>query len=147
MRKKKASGAAIIIKMVHVLVLLFIVLTPFTNNEILISYNFIFILGMWMHWMMNSNVCVLSEIEYRLTGIKYNEGFINNVLTPIFELPKNSNVYITYGITGILFIVDCVKLYRADFKLFKASYQIIKAAFMKLYAKIRVLIGGTGQML
>ena len=136
---KKNSAAVTIIRLAHVVILLFIVMVPFTNNDILISYNFIFIIGMWMHWAMNSNVCVLSTMEHQLTGVKYSEGFINNVLTPIFELPKNSNVYITWAVTAILFVVDVIKLNRTGFRVFTMSYQMIKHGIMQLYAKIRSL--------
>ena len=41
---KKNSAAVTIIRLAHVVILLFIVMVPFTNNDILISYNFIFIM-------------------------------------------------------------------------------------------------------
>ena len=91
---------------------------------------------MWMHWKMNSNVCILTTIEHELTGIKYNEGFINNVLTPIFELPKNSNAYVVWVGTTILLIIDIVKLNRTGFRVFTMSYQMLKDWVAKLYAKV-----------
>jgi hypothetical protein len=75
----------LIIKIVHILLLLFILLAPFYGKNLL--FKSIVLLGyIYYKWKIDGS-CLLTKIEYYLLGRDNEEqGFIYRMINPIFNL-------------------------------------------------------------
>ena len=109
-----------VIKILHLLLILWIVFVPFLNinNKSYLkmiethSYVIPFLL---FHWYTN-DTCLLTEIEKKLTGKSENETFIGRIIKPIYNV-TNKEIHI---ITILLWFISIYKLkkYNHKFKLF-----------------------------
>lgn len=108
-----------LITLIHILVILFIVIVPFTNSTYLLLLNAIIVPFIMLHWVLNDNTCVLTLIEKnireRLYGIKpkKEECFTCNLIEPIYDFKNNHNSMSTaiYVITFALWALSVYKLY------------------------------------
>jgi hypothetical protein len=108
------------VRFVHGIFVLFILLAPFSNVELLLTYHFIIVPFLWMHWYTNNDVCALTLIESKLRGIENtSETYLGSIINPIYQI-QNKDMYI---ITGILFLITTYNLhYTYNFNLLKQSY-------------------------
>jgi len=82
------------IRLIHYLIFFFIILTPFTNNTILLSLHFVIIPFIYIQWLLNNNTCGLTLIEKNLQKkingkIDEDECFTCKLITPICNFNKN----------------------------------------------------------
>lgn len=85
---------AFIIRIIHYMIIAFILLAPFSNLAPLLILN---ITGCWsllVHWSANNDVCCLTLLEGQLRGIDYQKGFLHQFISPVYKISdKNlSNV-------------------------------------------------------
>tara|TARA_B100000683_G_C12434990_1_gene533437 strand:+ start:176 stop:502 length:327 start_codon:yes stop_codon:yes gene_type:complete len=99
-----------IIKIIHILFIIFIIITPFTNNQILLYYHYIIVPFIIIRWIFNYDKCNITEIEAQLRGINQHDGFIYNLLKPIYTPPQKHVIIITYIITLLLWLKTLRKL-------------------------------------
>lgn len=105
--------------MIHIMLILFVVITPFFGNNYLLLLHLIIVPFVMMHWFVNDNTCVLSIIEMKIRekiGYGYDnrtECFTCNIIDPIYDLRANYDNYSTfiYIITFSLWCVSFSKLY------------------------------------
>ena len=92
--------AANVILIIHVLLILFIVLTPvLTNHKMTLLLHLVACIGILMHWVMNSDQCVLTLIEQQLRGkTNRKETFMYNMLHPIFKISDGFASKASYAI-------------------------------------------------
>ena len=64
-----------IIFVFHIIIILFILIAPFTNKIALLILHIVFSLCLLLHWHLNSNVCSLSILESHLRGLDYTNTF------------------------------------------------------------------------
>ncbi len=82
-----------IIKLIHLLFIMFIILVPLISSDSYILFlHLLAIPTMMFHWLLNSDKCILTEIEKRIT--KRNDTFIGSVLGPIYS-PQPHNIRVT----------------------------------------------------
>ena len=101
-----------LVQLIHGLVILYLVFTPFlaTSISLLILYIGV-LLAIVMHWVANHHYCVLSLIESKLRGIDYEDGFLNSILKPIFGYGiNNTGAYVAVVALLVLAIVRMVYL-------------------------------------
>ena len=58
----------LVVQIIHILVRIFIVATPFLGDEYLLSLHAITIPFVMLHWITNQTVCALTELEKALSG-------------------------------------------------------------------------------
>ena len=105
------SQIADIIKVIHVLFIIFILVTPFTDNNKLLEYHYTVIPFLLVRWIFNYDKCNITEIEKKLRGLKEDEGFIHKLLKPIYNLPEKSLTIIIYIVTLLLWLKTLSKLF------------------------------------
>jgi hypothetical protein len=112
------KGLLYLIKALHSLLILFLVIIPFSNANWLLLIHAIVIPFIVVHWIFNNNTCALTVAEHyiteKLTGKKIdkNSGFMAHLINPVYDFAgnhKNINIYI-YLIVAILFVVSAGKL-------------------------------------
>lgn len=96
---------ATIIRVLHVLFVLAILFIPFSSNTQCIEFYVVFVPFMVLHWVLNSDECVLTYIECLLTGSTKKESFLGRLLGPIYTV-SNTEIYL------ITFILYAIAVYR-----------------------------------
>ena len=75
-----------IIWFLHVLIILFILIAPFTNLTALLILHITFSISLLVHWAFNSNECSLTLLESQLRGIPRNESFSYKFISPVYNI-------------------------------------------------------------
>lgn len=110
-----------IIRFVHLLILGFITIVPFTN---IVPFFIIYLLGvpfMMFHWAFNNDTCSLTileeQIRKKINGeFKEEECFTCRIIKPFYNYNNDSNKSVFSGLiwllTLILFLVVLFKMYK-----------------------------------
>ena len=105
----------IIIRIIHIILILMTLLIPFFGNTMLRTMYFISIPFLFIHWITNNDVCVLSIIEKIVRGLDDNENcFMCNLLSPVFKINHLSMSYIMYIVTFLLWVLNSYYLWNDD---------------------------------
>lgn len=122
-----------IVKFLHTVFIIFILIAPFTNIELLLSYHFIIIPFLWMHWITNNDICALTVIESKITGKEMDSTYMASIINPIYQI-KNKDFYI---ITAILFLITSYRLYnKYEFGLIRLSFNQMKRIVQHAISKL-----------
>jgi hypothetical protein len=105
-----------LIKILHIIYLLFVIITPFSNKKDLMLFHCILVPFMLLHWSINANICCLTLVE-QVVRQKMNlpadskETFIGNLIYPIYEFNQGSEAFndIINYITFILMFINVKK--------------------------------------
>lgn len=107
-----------IITLVHILFVLFIVLTPFFNSTYFLLLHAIVVPFVVIHWVLNDNTCCLTMMEKYLKKQIYGQVDENDCITckiiePVYDFKKNYSTFskIIYTITISLWLFGVSKLY------------------------------------
>ena len=127
------KGILYLITFLHTLFVLFILLTPITNNTHLLLLHAITVPFIIAHWISNNNMCALTlleqEIRKNIYGISdKQECFTCRLIEPVYDFAQNNcdSSYFIYTITISLWIVTMYKLYGQY-----NSGELMKQLFMK----------------
>jgi hypothetical protein len=110
--------AANIVRVIHILVVLFIVLTPFSISlfpagslipGLLLMIEVIVLPFLILHWVLNDSTCCLTVLESHLRGIPMEKTFMHSILDPVYRLIFSKdhidNTTLSYI---ILFVTICL---------------------------------------
>ena len=65
--EKNRTRLADLVQLLHNLVIVYIIITPFvTNNEKILTLHLFVLIGVMLHWTMNNNQCWLTQLESKL---------------------------------------------------------------------------------
>ena len=120
-----------VVQFVHLLVILFIIGSPFFGGEYFLSIHFLIVPFIMLHWITNQSVCALTEIEKLVRGgceskdtffgqvmdpIYKSESFIGQLATPFypFEDKETETLAVWVGLTG-LWLITLYKLWPTGF--------------------------------
>jgi len=113
-----------IIGLLHFLLVLFIVMTPFIGNEYFLTLHLLIVPFIVLHWLTNQSVCALTEIEKLLTNKKSDdETFFGKLVGPVykFQTQDEENLFL-YALMGALFTMTYIKLHTMGFVQLKADW-------------------------
>lgn len=99
-----------LVTFVHILMIVFILLTPFGESQELIVANLFLIVLILYGWFMSTldpaqdtvneyrfGRCTLTEIECNLRGIDYGDGFIHRIIKPLKNMDNDTlNFFIVF---------------------------------------------------
>lgn len=108
-----------LIILLHALLVLFIVIVPFTNIPYLLLLHVIIIPFILLHWVLNNNVCALTLAEFKIREyinggpVDRNQCFMARLMDPIYDFKKNNNNrrFFLYTSMILLWSLSCYKLY------------------------------------
>ena len=108
-----------LITLIHVIFVLFLVLTPFIGTNYLLLLEAIFIPFMMLHWIFNDNTCVLTLIESHVRksiyGDKYkpDDCITRKLINPVYDFKKDNKSFskTIYGVTTILWLITLAHIY------------------------------------
>lgn len=106
-----------IISLLHVIFVLFVVVTPFINSNYFLLLHSITVPFVIMHWLCNDNTCALTLAERKLRKEIYGKVDEDDCITcrliePVYDFRKNYQGFtaIIYTITIGLWLVTVTKL-------------------------------------
>lgn len=98
-----------IIRIIHICIILYILLTPFiVTDESLLTIHVFCCIALLSHWYFNSDECILTLLESKLRGISTEESFINNIISPIYKTSYDFTTILTI----ILMIISFYKIIK-----------------------------------
>lgn len=107
-----------IITLIHILFIIFVVVTPFTNSNYFLFIHAIFIPFLIIHWICNDNTCILTIIERKIRKEVYGKYDEDDCITcrliePVYDFRKNYKTFtiIIYVVTILLWSLSIGKLF------------------------------------
>ena len=113
----------VLITVLHLIIVLFIIITPFTNSNYLLLLYVITVPFIILHWVMNNNTCSLTVAEKYIRQKTYgvilndDECFTYNLIAPIYDFNKNYETF-----SNFIYIATFSLLSLASYKLYKKIY-------------------------
>lgn len=110
----------ILINVLHLLVIFFVLLTPFSGSNYLLLLHIIVVPFIIFHWLLNNNLCCLTIMEAyikeKTTGVKtsLDECFVYQIVAPIYDFNKNHEMFsdFIYGLTWSMWGISVFMLGR-----------------------------------
>ena len=109
-----------LISLFHTIVVLFMLIAPFTGKPALMILHIVFGLSLLVHWWANNNICSLTYLEAQLRGLDHTESFTHKFIGPVYDICKTDWSTICYILTIALMMISMYNLYHSP---------IVKAAF------------------
>ena len=100
--------------MFHILVILVVLVLPFTNIPALLLLHFVFGTSLLVHWYFNSDICSLTLIESKLRGIKISDSFSHKLISPLYTISKTDWSNVCYIIVIVLSSISLYKFLKSD---------------------------------
>lgn len=98
-----------LIRALHLLLVLYVILTPFlTKDKALLRTHILVVGSIIFHWKINNNTCFLTLMESKLRGKKSEDTFFGKLVSPVYDISEKE---IRYGTYFILFY-SIFNLYR-----------------------------------
>ena len=120
-----------IIRLFHILIILFVIITPFIKIPILLLLHILFSFNLMLHWYYNSNNCYFSVLESQLRGLKRKETIIYQFIAPIYNVSTSNLNMIIWCITFLLILLSIYNLYYSNKVKYYKNYIINK--YFKIY--------------
>jgi hypothetical protein len=102
-----------IISIFHLIVILFMIITPFFDIPMLLFLHIMFALCLMIHWYSNSNACSLTLLEHKLRGIRETNTYSYKFIAPIYDISNTDLSNIIWIITLILLYISINNLLRS----------------------------------
>lgn len=112
----------IMINIIHLIVIVFVLATPFSNSNYLMLLHIIVVPFIMLHWLLNNNTCCLTVAEkyirQKTTSEKINEEdcFTYQLIAPIYDFSKNNEAFSTF-IYILTLSVWLISVYNLSFKI------------------------------
>jgi len=101
-----------IINILHFILLVFILGTPFTCDVHMLTMHLIIVPFILLHWLVNQSVCALTELEKFVTGKTCDdETFFGRLVGPIYKFNtiEDENTFLWTGMIG-LWLISFIKM-------------------------------------
>lgn len=125
----------------HIIVIVFVLLAPFSNIPAILILHVTFSFSLLIHWYNNNNECSLTYMEAKLRGLDRTESFSHKFISPLYDISKTEWSRYCYIITIVLMCVSIYYLYHSDkvskaWKCFNDRSKNLEYKNMPLYKKI-----------
>jgi len=110
---------------IHLFILIFVILVPFTNSQPLLLVNLALMGAIAFHWATNNTTCALTMLEKVLRGeTDDTRTFFGRVMGPVYTTGKEK-----FTTQLGLFVLICLTLYKLDPEYVKQLIQETKESF------------------
>ena len=107
------------ITILHIIVIMFVLLTPFTNSNYLLFLHFTIVPFIVFHWIINDNTCCLTVAEKKIKEYTYgknvemDECLSYKLIAPIYDFTNNYKDFemLSYLLVGVAWSMSGYKLY------------------------------------
>ena len=125
----------LLITVLHILVVLFVIIAPFSDSNYLLIMHIILIPFIVLHWVLNNNTCSLTLAEKYIREISYGiksddkDCFVYQFIAPIYDFNKDHEVYSNFIYTVTLGLW-AISVYNLNSKIYtgkiKTLQQLVK---------------------
>ena len=98
----------------HCIIILFVLLAPFTQIPAILILHITFGFCLFIHWWANSNVCSLTVLEASLRGLDRTDTFTHQFVAPLYEISASDWSNIIHLITYTTMAISIYYLYNSD---------------------------------
>jgi hypothetical protein len=77
-----------LIRLIHFLLIGFVLITPFTGSKTLIKINIVLLAYLSLKWLTGYDKCGLTELEYAVSNKPYGQGFLYRFLDGVFKMKE-----------------------------------------------------------
>ena len=119
----------LVIKVIHFLVVVFIIGTPFWGDDYFLSMHMLIVPFIMLHWITNQSVCALTEMEKLVTGKTCDdETFFGQVVGPVykFNTVHEENTFL-WMLMISLWVITIIKLRKTGFAYIRAQPRLWRA--------------------
>lgn len=100
-----------IIFALHTLLLLFLIIIPFINDERMLQMYSILIPFIFYHWSVNDDTCAMTQLETYMTGKNKDETFFHRLVSPVYKMDDTAANNL---LKSMLFFLWMFVQYRLD---------------------------------
>lgn len=125
-----------IIKIFHICIILFVLITPITDISYYLILHITLCVSLIVHWISNNNICSLSIFESQLRGIEYTKSFTHQFIGPMYDISNTSWSNISYTLTILVMFISLYKLYNSG--TIGETYRLYKKLRDEEYSLINV---------
>jgi hypothetical protein len=118
-----------IIFALHALLLLFLIIIPFVNDERLLQMYSILIPFIFYHWSVNDDTCAMTQLETYMTGKNKDDTFFHRLVSPVYKM---DNTAANNLLKSSLFFLWMFTQYRLE------RFQVVEDDLKKLLSKYRI---------
>lgn len=105
----KSTVALYTIKVIHLIFIFYVILTPFmTDNKLFLFLYVMILLCTILHWKMASDKCILTLIEQKISGRESDDTFIGKVVSPVYTITSED----IKNTTLVLLLIGIFKLLK-----------------------------------
>jgi hypothetical protein len=102
------------ISLFHLLVIVFVLLAPFSETPYIQILHVTLCITLFVHWAFNNDTCALSIIESKLRGLDYNDSYSYKFIAPLYNISETDWSKIVWIITGVAMTISLYKLYHSE---------------------------------
>lgn len=77
-----------LINLIHFIIVLSVIISPFINNLVFKNYILIFLVYLLFQYITGYEKCGLTELEYIFMGQEYQNGFMYRIINPLIKVPE-----------------------------------------------------------
>lgn len=105
--------AANVIWLLHMLFIVWFIVTPFTTNPNMLTLHLFTGPFLWLHWIVNNDACSLTLLEMKLRGTTdCSESFFHQLVSPIYKIRDEEIKPYVWMATIILWLVTLSKVIK-----------------------------------
>lgn len=102
--------AANIVWLLHILLVVWVVVTPFTSNEPMLLLHLFAIPTLWIHWTLSDDTCSLTLLESKLRGCEPTESFFHSLVGPVYKIEDSDTRLVAWYASVVLWLVTVSKV-------------------------------------
>jgi hypothetical protein len=104
--------AANVVRVIHILFMLWMAVVPFTNNEPMLVLHLIVNPFLWLHWITNQDACSLTLLEMYLRGVPPEKSFFHSVVSPVYKIDDETLKGLCWTISIALWLITLSKVMK-----------------------------------
>lgn len=118
------SFAEVLIKVLHFLLIVFILVTPFCGTEFMLSIHLIVIPMILLHWATNESICALTELEKWVSGKTDDDAtFFGRLVGPVYKFRTRADETLFLWVLMIaLWVMSFYKLKHNNFAYLRSEF-------------------------
>ena len=107
------SVAADIVRLIHLALVIFVVVTPFIGKHAswsVLVLHCMTVITLVVHWMTGQSACFLTMMESALRGIPTGKSFMHSIVSPVYQIEDVDLRHIVHRVTPVLGLISAFHL-------------------------------------
>lgn len=89
---------ALLIQITHWMIIIFMLVAPFSQLAPILILHITSAWCLLVHWVGNNDICFLSLVEAKLRKIPYQQGFLHQFVSPVYNISDKTLSQICYTV-------------------------------------------------